>query len=61
MILRKLDEVEGASLADLRASLEWWRERKLFLGRAAETGPRHQLAMIAAIKEELTRQSAGDE
>ena len=57
MILRKLSEVVGASYADLRESLNWWREGKLFLGRAAETGPQHQRAMVVAILTELERQT----
>ncbi len=55
MILRSLGEVEGAAYADLRESLAWWIEGKLFIGRAAKTGPRHQIAMIAAIQAELKR------
>jgi len=55
VILRKIGEVAGATHSDLLESLVWWQGTKLFLGRAALTGPRHQLAMIAAIKAELHR------
>ena len=64
MILRKSSDIPGATDADLRESLAWWSTGKLFIGRAAETGPRHQVAMIAALRAELRRRgdpSSADE
>ena len=55
MILRTLSEIAGASHSDLRESLSWWRESKMFLGQSTVRGQRHQLAMITAIKDELRR------
>lgn len=55
MILRTLGEIETASYSDLKQSLAWWLGPKLFIGGPGGPGPRHQKAMVAAIRMELHR------